>query len=144
MTGKQKSKGLFDIASLGTITPIEVERPEGCICDGSPWGCWDPAKGNKALIASDGERSLILEQVGGHLDYWFSESGDQEGLDGYPPGVWVWEGTLNSWRDYWGEYDEELSGDIRKLTDEEWELLRDGEVLFPVEEFMRCSGGLER
>jgi hypothetical protein len=42
-----------------------------------------------------------------------------------PPGVYLWKGeVLGSW-DYWGEYDEDWSGDwrlLRELTDKERKL----------------------
>lgn len=106
----------------------ELKKNDEHVCD---YQCWDWSKGSKALIASDGEKALIIDHIGGPTDYWASEGGDlQDEFTGVEAGVWIWEGSLVSHRDYWGEYDEELVGDFRKLTTEEWELLHGGDELW--------------
>jgi hypothetical protein len=39
-------------------------------------------------------------------------------------GLHVWTGKTHTWQDYDGEYDSELRGEFRPLTDAEWKLLR--------------------
>lgn len=105
--------------------------------------CWDWSRKSQALIASDGEHSVVIEHIGGPLDYWISEVGVEELFDGVDAGLWVWEGTLASTCDYMGEYDEELVGDFRKLTPEEWEVVRDGDDLFLVDDgWFVCGEGV--
>lgn len=39
-------------------------------------------------------------------------------------GVYTWSGEIQGYRDYWGEYDEELErSELRPTTKEEWEAL---------------------
>lgn len=104
------------------------------ICD---FTCYS-AKPSLAIVASDGRRAVILDFVGGALDYWISEGGDKKSFDGVGAGVWIWEGTVVGTRDYWGEYDERLEGDFRELTDEEWGLLQDDDVLWDAAEWEAC------
>lgn len=91
----------------------------------------DGSRHSCALIASDGKRGIVLEHVGTALDYIdFVDSAvfRHETWDGVaPPGIWIWEGTLEStsyWTDCGQEYDEELVGQARPLTEDEWELYR--------------------
>lgn len=96
-----------------------------------------------ALIASDGKRSVIMDSVGGYIDYWMSEACVYDEFDGLEAGVWLWEGTIVGSTDYWGEYDEELAGEFRKLTKEDWDLLQGGDVLWDSSEWETCVKGGE-
>ena len=127
----------FRAATPGEITAAD-EGPHLC-----EYGCWDWNKGSQAIVASDGQHSVVLDHIGGPLDYWESESGRDsmlEQFDGMEPGLWVCDVSILSSRSYEGEYDEELSvDDARKLTDEEWALVRDGDVLWTEAEWRQCK-----
>jgi hypothetical protein len=67
----------------------------------------------------------LLYHHGDALEYWVEGYGAQEtGAtigEGAPDGVHVWTGYVKGWRDYWGEYDEELvERTMRPITKEEW------------------------
>ena len=104
-------------------------------CD---YDCYDSKKGSIALIASNGDKSIILDYTGGSLDYWLNECGVDDEFDGIAPGVWIWEGGIKTHRDYWGEYDSEMVGDLRELTDEEWGLFRKGKDLWDQDFYYKC------
>jgi hypothetical protein len=87
-----------------------------------------------ALIASDGERSLILEYVGGAMAYWIGESGCT-----HTERLWIWEGNIATSTDYFGEHDEWLEGTFRKLTDEEWEAREGGDDLWDPAQWECCN-----
>lgn len=78
---------------------------------------------SRALVASDGRGIICLAKIGPHLDYWLDEVGETEQItfEGAPVGITIWEGKIRSWRTYDGDYDCELEGDFRPLTEEEWE-----------------------
>ncbi len=75
---------------------------------------------DRGLLISDGTQGLLVDYIGPALEYWQSEVGDTESWDGYPAGVWIWEGTLQTWQSYEGEYDCDLEGEHRALTNDEW------------------------
>ncbi len=106
---------------------------------------WEPPRYRKerpddrALLVSDGKRAHVLCHIGPALDYWIYELGDPEAWDGTPAGVWIWEGTLRTgkyWTDYGYEYDCDLDGTERALTDAEWDSLRSGEDLWDAAEWL--------
>lgn len=101
------------------------------------FGCWDWSKGSMAVIASDGKRAMVLDYVGGPLDYWLNEAGIDDEFHGIDAGLWVWEGSMVNHVDYWGERDSELVGDLRPLTPEEWEDRSGGEEIW-IESNYRC------
>lgn len=76
-----------------------------------------------ALIASDGQLAICLARIGWSLDCWFDEMGESEhqAFEDAPVGLSVWEGNIITTRSYWGEYDAELIGVYRPLTDDERE-----------------------
>lgn len=79
--------------------------------------------GNGVILACDGPGiEADIEAVGiGHLD--------DHGLDNAPDGLSIWEGKLtggqvgNGYDGY--DYETELVGSFRALTEREWALLRD-------------------
>ena len=79
---------------------------------------------DRALIVSDGTRAVCLDHIGPALDYWFENCGDED-FQGIPAGVWIWEGTVRTHTDHFGEHDSELEGEERPLTEDEWLLFRD-------------------
>lgn len=105
--------------------------------------CWEPGQ-NHALIVSDGDNAKVLDYVGADLDLWRHEWGLDFGfiLD---PGVWVWSGGIVFHRDSYGEEDSELDGNVRPLTEEEWELFQDDEdVLDENQHLKRGDWGIWR
>ena len=80
--------------------------------------------GSRALVASDGRGEILIDWIGSALEYWRYCVDDNEllqDLGGAPVGISIWEGTIHGSTNYWGEYDAELVGEYRPLTDEEWE-----------------------
>lgn len=84
---------------------------------------------DKALVAYDREADelVVLCWIGPGLDYWINECGAE--LDTVPlsSGFWIWTGTVQTYRDYWGEYDVYLEGGYEKPTKEDLDLYRGGE-----------------
>lgn len=117
------------------LIPGEITTDDKHYCS---YDCQNGSKDSLALIASDGERAYIINYVGMHLDYWICEGGANDFFEGVEAGVWFWKGRIKSSRDYFGEYDEELEGDFRKLTEEEWELLQGGDDLWDADEWNIC------
>jgi hypothetical protein len=103
--------------------------------------CWDPAKGSFALICSDGERGYVMEYIGGAIDYMMSEYPDpHDEVQGIKAGVWIATIWVRTYRDYWGEYDEEIEiADLRPLTKEEWELLQGGDQVLDDTGWLLCE-----
>ena len=97
------------------------------------------AKDSMAIVASDGGRAKVLDYVGGHLDYWICECEPTGCFDGLEAGLWIWTGRILGSTDYFGEYDEELSGVFRKLTKEEWDLFCYGDELWDESEWDSCT-----
>lgn len=89
------------------------------------------------LFATDGRGVVqLLEHIGPDADYIMEDSLTQQILidDDLArhqfPGIWVWEGRVRGWRDYYGEYDEEFVGDVRPLREEEREALKRNDACF--------------
>lgn len=85
-------------------------------------GCPD----SRVMFATDGRGLVsIIDHVGPDAAYILEDSINQKMLERddlahHPfPGIWVWEGRVHSWRDYWGEYDERFEGTVRPLNDDE-------------------------
>jgi hypothetical protein len=97
----------------------------------------DPA--DRALVACDGDgHGCVLQYVGAGLQYMLEEGAGRElvdlGFDDAPDGISVWEGRLATsemWTDCGREYDCELVGTFRELTDDEWASLRRNECPWP-------------
>jgi hypothetical protein len=104
--------------------------------------CWDPTKGSLVLVCSDGKRAYVIEYIGGAIDYVMSEYPDPyDEFEGIDAGVWVAKVSVQGHRDYWGEYDEEVSVDeLRALTGEEWELLQGGDTVLDDTGWRLCEG----
>lgn len=77
---------------------------------------------DRALIVSDGTHGQCLDHVGPAIDYWLNELGlGADEWEGYPAGVWIWEGTIKvSGGGYFEDREEELEGEHRALTEDEW------------------------
>ena len=88
----------------------------------------NPTMPGMAVIVSDGpDRCYLAHYIGFVLGNMIDVCGDDVtclGFDGLDAGIWIWEGTYSTTRDYWGEYDTEAVGDFRKPTDEEFELIK--------------------
>lgn len=126
---------------MGLLTIIEDEKPpHECSekeCSGGAFDCYDWSKGSKAIIASDGEHGVVLQYIGGPLDYWLNEAGITDEFDGVEAGLWVWEGNIVSHVSYMGEHDSEMSGTFRKLDGDEIMNVRDGCDLWDSDDFRK-------
>lgn len=82
-----------------------------------------------ALIASRNGHGVILAHDGDGIEADIEAVGlgglDDHGLDDAPDGLSIWEGHMSGWGpDHNGEYDCELRGKFRHLTEAEWSLYR--------------------
>lgn len=115
---------MADMFSFGVNDEVERAYPD------PQWkkGCPDSV----VLFATDGRGTVtVLDHQGPDAAYLMGDSliratfleGD---LATWAfPGLWVWEGHVRGWKDYFGEYDEENVGDIRPLTDDEARAVRE-------------------
>lgn len=85
-----------------------------------------------ALIANNGGTGCVLECDGSGIEASLDDVGkalDDNGLDDAPDGLSIWEGryvtTQHNSIDYGIDYDAELIGTFRDLTEREWALLRE-------------------
>lgn len=103
--------------------------------------CWNPKKPSLLLLCSDGEKSHVIEHIGLMADYIMSEYPDPHlELEGIEAGIWVVTIRVIEHRDYYGEYDEEVSvEELRKLTEEEWELLQGNDVVLDDTDYYVCE-----
>jgi hypothetical protein len=93
---------------------------------------WDTP--STALVHVNDEEAIVLEHDDQlHLERWIEDVSPltdghrvtlslPEGMGSN--GLHVWTGKTHTWQDYDGEYDSELRGEFRPLTDAEWKLLR--------------------
>lgn len=85
-----------------------------------------------ALIANNGGVGVILEHDGTGIEASIDGVGkalDDNGLDDAPDGLSIWEGDFHTWQTWtdWGyDYDAELRGTFRPLTQHEWLLISEG------------------
>lgn len=126
-----------------------AEPPLPCGCD-KRWGSYPKAaweEDSHALIAYGSHGGLVLDHVGPHIDFELCEgagpSVEDMGLTppDEDPGLWIWSGKIvdTSYNTVDGyEYDYELSGQWRKLTEEEWALFRKGEPVLPESKHAPC------
>ncbi len=84
-----------------------------------------------ALIASNGSHGCIVVHDGAGIEADIEAIGnnslDHHGLDDAPDGLSIWEGRLTGGRcgEFGEDYETELVGTFRDLTDAEWLLLRE-------------------
>lgn len=92
----------------------------------APWNETDSI----ALVAQGSKDGVLLVYDGPGVEGAIEDVGehtDDLGLDDAPDGLSIWEGryhTSQYWTDCGYEYDAELVGKFRELTDQEWELFR--------------------
>jgi hypothetical protein len=88
-----------------------------------------------AVVASDGKgNDVLLHACGPAIDWHLDEIGrscSDLDLAAPGPGVWVWIGSMGSYRvstiDYGDDWDFEATGEWREPTAEEWESIKDDE-----------------
>lgn len=98
-----------------------------------PWSKYKRELKSRLVVACNGGAGCVLYAIGSCWAVWHEGSGsyrlDDNGLDDAPDGISIWEGRMQSWGpDRDGEYDAELRGEFRDLTEEEWRLLAKGEA----------------
>jgi len=86
---------------------------------------------SRLVVACNNGAGCVLYAIGSCWEAWYEGSCsyvlDDNGLDDAPDGISIWEGRMLSWGpDYNGEYDAELRGEFRNLTEKEWKLLAEG------------------
>lgn len=148
-----------------TFTAIQTPaRRERCMChcarcisgacnQCTEAGAWcagrepDWGKASLAVIASDGKgNGCALHWVGIHFEQWRSDVGSSLkdlGLDDAPCGISVWEGKIESERDYYGETDAWLEGEFREPTLEEWDCINHDDCPWDDNEWYlptKCTG----
>lgn len=94
-----------------------------------------------ALIVNVKGKGVVVTYEGDGIEANFEAIGspylDDQGLDDAPEGFSIWEGRLcitNTCWEYPSEYDCELDGTFRDLTDREWSLLRETGVPWELKE----------
>lgn len=85
-----------------------------------------------ALIANNGGTGVVLAYDGAGIECCIDEGNgkalDDNGLDDAPDGLSIWEGAYHTWHVHtpdMNEWEAELRGTFRDLTDREWALLRE-------------------
>jgi hypothetical protein len=108
---------------------------------------WKPGMQSRALIGCDGDgNGALLAWIGESLEYEIDGIGKalaDLGLDDAPEGLSIWEGTYVG-RRYdtmdGTEYETEVQGTFRDLTDEEWDALKRGDDPWnPDDWFLTCQ-----
>jgi hypothetical protein len=121
-----------------------------CSCN-NKWGTYPKAaweEDSYALIAFGTEGGIILEHEGPHIDFELQEAGTGPFVEDMgltppheDPGLWIWKGRIVD-TTFHGpdgtEYDYELDGEFRELTDEEWKAFRAGESILPQSQHVPC------
>ena len=98
-----------------------------------------------ALIAARKGHGVILAHDGGGIEADIEAVGlgalDDHGLDNAPDGLSIWEGRMSGWGpDHNGDYDCELRGTFRPLTDAEWTMFRETGTPWTFEETSPLAG----
>lgn len=84
---------------------------------------------SRVLIASDGKRARVLACVGQEFEQWSDDIGWEHQFDGIAPGLWIAQGYVYAYQDYFGECDAELVlTHTRELTPDEWTIYLDCDV----------------
>lgn len=112
--------GILKDGDLGYCQPVRPPRR-------APWNKTDSI----ALIACRGGHGCILDHDGLGIEADVEALGHgsltDHGLDDAPDGLSIWEGRLHTSESHTPdghEYDSELIGEFRSLTDDEWKLLQ--------------------
>lgn len=118
--------------TLTVFEGIEEAKPQ----DGDAWDYSKDGRKYKscAVVASDGNgRDVLLEACGPAIDWHIDQVGDSAeelGLAAPEAGLWVWEGNMGSVpieTPMGTDWDHEVRGVWRPLTDEEWDSVQIGE-----------------
>lgn len=91
-----------------------------------------PCPMSVVLFATDGRGNAIpISHQGPEAAWFMSECLDEfieEELAPHRfPGLWVWEGTVETWANHLGEYDSAYRGKVRPLTEDEARAIREGD-----------------
>lgn len=124
MSRLQKFLAGIDPAIPGTDSTVVVELR---VNRKDPWN-----KTNSiALVASNNGHGCILAFNGEGIEVDFEHESDpsldMHWMDDAPDGLSIWEGCYKdheTWGDHGMDYDGELVGTFRPLTEREWELLK--------------------
>jgi len=105
------------------------------------WSKYKREMPSRLVIACNNGAGCVLYAIGSCWEAWYEGSGshrlDDNGLDDAPDGISIWEGHMHSWGpDFDGEYDAELRGEFRNLTESEWKLLAEGQAPWDEKEWI--------
>jgi hypothetical protein len=81
---------------------------------------------DQCIVASNGNKSYVIDHIGPILDYWMSSGFGDSSFDGLPPGIWLVKVSIHCHHfnspSFGYDYDESLEYyDQRMLTDKEVE-----------------------
>jgi len=94
------------------------------------------------VVVQFGIPHLVYHQ-GTHLNTWMSEVDTKEVAkemmgDDHADGVFVWSGTIQSSRSYYGEYDAWLeASEVRPVTKEEWTAFMADEIVWDFDDMRK-------
>lgn len=85
----------------------------------------EPHVPSRAIVVVVSKIPHLLYHHGSGAEYFVEGVGPDEAARSFvgedcADGVYVWSGEIVGRRDYWGEYDEEVTGEHRPVTAEEW------------------------
>jgi hypothetical protein len=116
----------------------KVKSPKKEVVIEKEWEKYDPKKKSRLLIASNDGVGCVLKAVGYGWEVMYNETGsldlESNGLDSCPDapdGISIWEGNIDE--------DDELVGEFRDLTEEEWKLYSQGKELWDVKDWIKAS-----
>jgi len=103
---------------------------------------------SRLVVACNNGAGCVLYAIGSCWEAWYEGSCsyrlDDNGLDDAPDGISIWEGRVLSWGpDRDGEYDAELRGEFRDLTEKEWSLLVKGCAPWDEKEWLKNDSNKE-
>lgn len=83
---------------------------------------------DRVLCVVQNGKVLVLDYIGPGVEYLANEdllaqelSWDPNEPNREDDGVFIWEGSMNTIRYYYGDYDIELEGEFRLATEQEWQ-----------------------
>jgi predicted HAD superfamily Cof-like phosphohydrolase len=83
--------------------------------------------------------AMFHDRIGPDIEYEIECTGEADVVRdfarGRAPGAYVWTGRIHSYQSYEGEWDAELDGEIRPVTDEEAMSLADEETIWASSDF---------
>lgn len=125
------TQSIFD--GISDFGPIEFKVAPRSGPDETKWRRGCPP--SVVLFATDGRgAAVIIDHQGPDIAYLLDvdeRAFVQDELQDWAfPGLWIWEGRVRGYRDYWGEYDENIESEIRPLTEDEARAVRENDIVW--------------